>query len=83
MTFYETMRTISGKDLSKEQAKEFAVDQWGLVCAFIEERYEQVINYPEQEHCDMLASENKNLAKALEREGYTQDEISDVANGAI
>jgi microsomal dipeptidase-like Zn-dependent dipeptidase len=45
--------------------------------------YDFIKGYTESEDMEMLERENKNLAKALEREGYTEAQISDIANGAI
>lgn len=32
---------------------------------------------------EMICDENKNMAKALNKLGYTNDQVSDVCNGAI
>jgi Holliday junction resolvasome RuvABC DNA-binding subunit len=37
----------------------------------------------DNEDYEMLADENKNMAKALSKLGYTRDQISDICNGAI
>ena len=35
------------------------------------------------EDYEMICRENRAMAEKLERDGYTQDQISDIANGAI
>ncbi len=40
----------------------------------------QKINH---EDYQMICEENKNMAKALKKLGYTKDQISDICNGAI
>jgi hypothetical protein len=58
-----------------EKLAEFVSNQWGWIHSKIKEE--------SSEDMEMLERENKNLAKALEREGYTEAQISDIANGAI
>ena len=51
----------------------------------LEKDYNLVFDFinANNEDYEMLAEENKNMAKALSKLGYTRDQISDICNGAI